>query len=304
MRHASTHGHRACPGPRAPGAPGPPPSHGGDGRTGTPRPRRGRRPSGRRFDLTHAQEAEREAGRRLTDFCCASSPRACQPMGDAEAVSAAAACAVPGRGGRERRHTRFVGVTAALGRPLQQLSTKRSLQAARLSGWRPRPRSGASTRCTSRSTGASVGPFVAAARGAASCGCAPARVRKHADAPLLRRKLQTRVLHVVGTAGFDAVLVAAAVKRSPKLVPLALLLGYGFAWVGHFVFERNRCAAPAADCWSARRGGHADLIGAIQTSALGVRGRPTTFKYPIWSAIADHVMCFNIVTGREPWAIK
>ena len=35
------------------------------------------------------------------------------------------------------------------------------------------------------------------------------------------------------------------------------LVGYGFAWVGHFVFEKNR---------------------------------PATFKYPLWSFMGDWVM--------------
>jgi hypothetical protein len=43
------------------------------------------------------------------------------------------------------------------------------------------------------------------------------------------------------------------------------LLGYGFAWVGHFVFEKNR---------------------------------PATFDYPFYSLMGDWVMLKDAFTGR------
>jgi hypothetical protein len=46
------------------------------------------------------------------------------------------------------------------------------------------------------------------------------------------------------------------------LVPL---VGYGFAWVGHFMFEHNR---------------------------------PATFEYPLYSLMGDWVMFWQAVTGR------
>ena len=44
------------------------------------------------------------------------------------------------------------------------------------------------------------------------------------------------------------------------------LVGYGFAWVGHFFFEKNR---------------------------------PATFKYPLWSLMGDWRMFFETVTGKR-----
>lgn len=48
-------------------------------------------------------------------------------------------------------------------------------------------------------------------------------------------------------------------------IAMGLLCGYGFAWVGHFFFEKNR---------------------------------PATFKYPLYSFMADWVMYADIWRGR------
>lgn len=73
-----------------------------------------------------------------------------------------------------------------------------------------------------------------------------------------------RVLHFIGST-LALVVLAAAALYNPWLLPLALVIGYGFAWVGHFVLEKNR---------------------------------PATFKYPLWSFIGDWKMWFLMLTGR------
>jgi hypothetical protein len=75
-----------------------------------------------------------------------------------------------------------------------------------------------------------------------------------------------RRLHFIGTTGI--VIVAALVIA--QVLPLVWLwaipiLGYGFAWVGHFFFEKNR---------------------------------PATFKYPFYSLIGDWVMYKDMLTGK------
>ena len=75
-----------------------------------------------------------------------------------------------------------------------------------------------------------------------------------------------RRLHFVGTSLGLACFIAAAVKAQPGLILLGLLLGYGFAWVGHFFFEKNR---------------------------------PATFQYPLWSLMGDWRMFFETVSGRR-----
>ena len=81
------------------------------------------------------------------------------------------------------------------------------------------------------------------------------------------RQPGTRVLHLVGTTLALLLLIAAVVTGRPALLVGALLAGYGFAWVGHFVFEKNR---------------------------------PASFKRPLWSFMGDWRMYFDIWTGKVP----
>lgn len=80
--------------------------------------------------------------------------------------------------------------------------------------------------------------------------------------------LVCRRLHFVGSTGV-LLLLAFAIYSGNLWWLLALpLLGYGFAWVGHFFFEKNK---------------------------------PATFTYPLWSFIGDWVMYKDILTGRIPF---
>ena len=74
-----------------------------------------------------------------------------------------------------------------------------------------------------------------------------------------------RRLHFIGTALVLATLTYAGVTK--RWIALAALpvAGYGFAWAGHFFFEKNR---------------------------------PATLINPIYSFIGDWVMFKDILTGR------
>ena len=74
-----------------------------------------------------------------------------------------------------------------------------------------------------------------------------------------------RRLHFVGTSLVIA-LLAYTIGSGKWLLLLAVpLFGYGFAWVGHFFFEKNR---------------------------------PATFTYPLYSLAGDFVMFRDILLGK------
>ena len=74
-----------------------------------------------------------------------------------------------------------------------------------------------------------------------------------------------RVLHFIGTFLVFALAFLAVYLSESVLWFFVPVLGYGFAWVGHFFFEKNK---------------------------------PATFKYPFWSLISDFRMFFDILMGR------
>jgi hypothetical protein len=74
-----------------------------------------------------------------------------------------------------------------------------------------------------------------------------------------------RRLHFVGTSLSLAMLVAAIATLNPWWLLAGLLCGYGFAWVGHFGFEKNR---------------------------------PASFKQPLFSLMGDWKMWLQILTGK------
>jgi hypothetical protein len=75
----------------------------------------------------------------------------------------------------------------------------------------------------------------------------------------------SRRLHFIGSCGVLALLVVAIAQRNAWWLLVALPCGYGFAWVGHFFFEKNR---------------------------------PATFEYPLYSFAGDWVMFCDILRGR------
>ncbi|MDB5097944.1 MAG: hypothetical protein JWM80_2365 [Cyanobacteria bacterium RYN_339] len=83
------------------------------------------------------------------------------------------------------------------------------------------------------------------------------------------RNVTCRRLHFVGTTLVYGCLVAGVVAN-PWFLAGAPLAGYGFAWLGHFGFEKNR---------------------------------PATFQYPLWSLRADFRMYYYTLLGRMPGEI-
>jgi hypothetical protein len=75
----------------------------------------------------------------------------------------------------------------------------------------------------------------------------------------------SRRLHFIGSCGVLALVAVAIFTGNAWCLLGALFCGYGFAWVGHFFFEKNR---------------------------------PATFKHPLYSFLGDWVMFKDILTGR------
>jgi hypothetical protein len=65
------------------------------------------------------------------------------------------------------------------------------------------------------------------------------------------RHPMTRRLHFLGTSLVWTALVAGVLIR-PLWLLAAPLAGYGFAWLGHFAFEKNRPATFTYPLWSLR----------------------------------------------------
>ena len=79
------------------------------------------------------------------------------------------------------------------------------------------------------------------------------------------RNAACRRLHFAGSAIVLVLLLLAFVMRAWWLLALVPVAGYGFAWVGHFGFEKNR---------------------------------PATFSHPAWSLAGDWVMFWQLLTGK------
>lgn len=83
------------------------------------------------------------------------------------------------------------------------------------------------------------------------------------------QNLTSRTLHFIGTGGVLALLVYILITQSWTLLALLPVVGYAFAWIGHFFFEKNR---------------------------------PATFTYPLMSLASDFIMFYHIATlqiGRK-----
>lgn len=86
----------------------------------------------------------------------------------------------------------------------------------------------------------------------------PYYVSQHMDATC-------RNLHFVGTTLVHLAVAAAVITLNPWWLLAAPVAGYGFAWLGHFVFEKNR---------------------------------PATFGHPLWSLRGDFRMYYKMWAGK------
>ena len=76
----------------------------------------------------------------------------------------------------------------------------------------------------------------------------------------------SRKLHFIGTALFFLILLYSVVTLQLVYLIFVPFVGYGFAWIGHFFFEKNK---------------------------------PATFTYPFFSLASDFKLFFQLLTGKE-----
>jgi hypothetical protein len=74
-----------------------------------------------------------------------------------------------------------------------------------------------------------------------------------------------RALHYAGTTAVLGTVATAALTLNPAWLLLAPVVGYGPAWAGHFIFERNKPATFQHPLWSLR--------GDFRMYALALRGK-------------------------------
>lgn len=85
------------------------------------------------------------------------------------------------------------------------------------------------------------------------------------------REFKCRTLHFVGTGIVIALFILTFVLQKWWLLLLMPVAGYGFAWTGHFLFEKNQ---------------------------------PAAFKNPLWSLACDFIMFWHIITGQIGTKLK
>ena len=76
----------------------------------------------------------------------------------------------------------------------------------------------------------------------------------------------SRILHFIGTSLVLLLIPAALIFKDAKLLILIPFVGYGFAWAGHFFFEKNK---------------------------------PATFQYPGYSLASDFILFWDLLRGKE-----
>lgn len=75
----------------------------------------------------------------------------------------------------------------------------------------------------------------------------------------------SRALHFIGTALLICIFIFGIVYGPLWILFFIPIVGYGFAWVGHYFFERNK---------------------------------PATFIYPGFSLASDFIMFWHTITGQ------
>ena len=80
-----------------------------------------------------------------------------------------------------------------------------------------------------------------------------------------------RVLHYIGTGLVLISFLVFLITLDWFFLAIIPFVGYGFAWVGHFFFEKNK---------------------------------PATFQYPLYSLASDFLLFWDLLIGKEKFNPK
>jgi len=81
----------------------------------------------------------------------------------------------------------------------------------------------------------------------------------------------SRILHFIGTGLVIICVMGSILFHNLRFLIAVPFLGYGFAWVGHFFFEKNK---------------------------------PATFQYPFYSLASDFILFWELLNGKQPFKVK
>lgn len=85
------------------------------------------------------------------------------------------------------------------------------------------------------------------------------------------RNPTSRILHFIGTGLVLVSLVLGLAMNEMGFLIAIPFLGYGFAWVGHYFFEKNK---------------------------------PATFQHPFYSLASDFILFFDLLKGKQKFKPK
>lgn len=80
-----------------------------------------------------------------------------------------------------------------------------------------------------------------------------------------------RILHFIGTSLLLLSLFTGILFHDLRFIVAIPFIGYGFAWIGHFFFEKNK---------------------------------PATFKYPLYSLASDFLLFWDLLNGKQSFKCK
>ncbi len=85
------------------------------------------------------------------------------------------------------------------------------------------------------------------------------------------RNLTSRILHFIGTGLVVLLFITAMLFHNFQFLIAMPIVGYGFAWIGHYFFEKNK---------------------------------PSTFKYPLFSLASDFILFWDLMSGKQAFNLE